>query len=217
MKENKRLLITIGLVCLAAVLALVGYFAWINIAFVDTLHAEIKSDVAKVRFPAGGLVEDLLVEAGNAVAPDDIVALVRVVDVASGRRLLLPVRAPRGGVVADLGVKEGDALSPAQSLMTIVDPESVWIEAQVNEGRISQVRVGQSVRIRMRQRAVQRTLAGRVAEIGERTSALAQGSISPFGGPAVEIPIKIDISTEGYRLYHGMSADVRIRITPRIW
>jgi len=217
MKEHKSLLIGIGLFFVVVLLGIVGYFTWINMAYVDTLHAVVAGDVSRVLAPASGRVEELLVDEGYAVEPDEIVLTLRVMDTSTGQRLLFPIRATTGGTVAELTVNVGDTVGAGQTVMTIVDPEGVWVEAQVSESRIAQVRVGQPVRIRVRQRAVRRTVWGHVVEIGQYTSGMSAGGFGGLGSGAIEVPVKIKIATEGFRLYQGMTADLRIKITPRIW
>ena len=38
-----------------------------------------------------------------------------------------------GGVVAEISVNIGDLVGPTTALMTVVDPDPMWLEAQVNE------------------------------------------------------------------------------------
>jgi len=161
MKENKRLLIVAGIMLLLVVLGVVGYFTWINIAFVDTLHAQVWAREADIRSIAPGRVSSLLVSEGDSVAP------------------------------------------------------GVCIQAQVNEARVAQVQVGQSVRVRIKQRAVKRTHWGWVSQVGARTEASVGSGLG--GGGAIEVPVRIDLPAEAIGLTPGMSADVRISVTPRIW
>ena len=214
MKENKRPLIAAGVLALLVIVAIVGYFTWVNIAFVDTLHAEVRAESAEVRAVAGGRVERIAVAEGESVAPGDVLMLVLVTDPATQDRVLLPLRTTLGGVVTSIAVDAGDLLTAGQVAAAVWDPESVWIEAKVNEGRVAQVLPGQSVRIRIKQRAVRRTLWGWVTEVGETTLTSAG---SGLGGGAIEVPVRIELPADVYSLAPGMSADVRISVTPRIW
>ena len=217
MKEHKSLLIGIGFFFVVVILGIVGYFAWINIAYVDTMHAVVAGDASRVLAPVSGRVEELYVDEGYAVEPEEIALTMRIMDTNTGRRLIFPIRSTTGGTIAELTVNVGDSVGAGQPIMTIVDPEGVWVEAQVSESRIAQVRVGQPVRIRVRQRAVRRTVWGHVSEIGQYTSGMGAGGFGGLGTGAIEVPVKVKIASEGFRLYQGMTADLRIKITPRIW
>ena len=214
MKENKRLLFVAGVIVLVVVLGVVGYFAWINIAFVDTLHAQVWAQEADIRSVAPGRVSSLMVSEGEWVAPGDILLYLLVTDPATQDRVLLPIRSSLGGVVSDLGVDEDSMVAARDVVAHVWDPDTVCIEAQVNEARVAQVQVGQSVRVRIKQRAVKRTHWGWVSQVGARTrTSVGTG----LGGGAIEVPVRIDLPADANGLTPGMSADVRISVTPRIW
>ena len=52
------------------------------------------------------------------------------------------VRSPAAGVVAEVLVNVGDLVSPSTALMTVIDPDPMVLEAQVNENDMVQVKVG---------------------------------------------------------------------------
>jgi multidrug resistance efflux pump len=204
---------------LIAVLALIGYFGWVNIANVDTLHAHIASDLAQIRAPVAGKVGACTLEIGDAVARDDELTTIESASLSTqiGSKVIVPIRSPLDGIVAARAVQPGDGVSMGQNLMTVVDPSELWITAMVHESRIPQVRIGQRVRIRVRSRTWRRRFWGRVEQIGVATTAAVTGQ-DP-GGAVVrpEIPIKVSFDPMGYQLYPGMTVDVRIRLDPRQW
>ena len=53
------------------------------------------------------------------------------------------IRSPAAGVVAEVLVNVGDLVSPSTALMTVIDPDPMVLEAQVNENDMVQVKVGQ--------------------------------------------------------------------------
>jgi HlyD family secretion protein len=55
----------------------------------------------------------------------------------------ITVRSPVAGVVAEISVNVGDLISPSTALMTVIDPDPMWLQAQVNENDIVQLKVGQ--------------------------------------------------------------------------
>jgi len=215
MKENKRLLIVAGIMLLLVVLGVVGYFTWINIAFVDTLHAQVWAREADIRSIAPGRVSSLLVSEGDSVAPGDVLLYLSVTDPATQDPVLLPIRSRLGGIVSALAVEADSVVAAGQVVAHVWDPDTVCIQAQVNEARVAQVQVGQSVRVRIKQRAVKRTHWGWVSQVGARTEASVGSGLG--GGGAIEVPVRIDLPAEAIGLTPGMSADVRISVTPRIW
>jgi membrane fusion protein, multidrug efflux system len=133
-------------------------------------------------------------------------------------RLAVPVRSPLAGVVTDIAVQPGDAVSAGQVMLTLMDPGQMWVTASVHESRIAQVRVGQRVRIQVNTRSVQRVFWGRVEQIGKiTTTALADKTRgTDVSTPrTAEVPIRISLDPAGYQLYPGMTAQVRIGLSPR--
>lgn len=224
MKSRIRVLAAIGALVLLIVLGLVCYFSWLNIAYVDTLHARVVGSLVQVSAPGMSRVIDLPVEVGDSVVENEELGILELVGLGTGQasatRILIPVRAPLSGVVVDKATRVSDILSAGQSIVTLLDPQRLWVEAGVHETRIPQVHVGQPVRIRVRTRSLRRTFWGRVEQIGGATSsALIAG---PRGTNAAsarlnEVPVRISVDPAGYDLYPGMTAEVRIKLSPRLW
>ncbi|MBN1399714.1 MAG: HlyD family efflux transporter periplasmic adaptor subunit [Anaerolineae bacterium] len=219
MREKARIVGVVGGLILIAVLGLVGYFAWINIAYVDTLHAQIEGRVVQVRAPVVGRVVDAPLQVGDAVAADEAVATVETV-ISTGEagptRLRVPVRAPLDGLIAEQAVQVGDGLTSGQMMMTLVDPTQLWITASIHESRIPQVELGQRVRVRVRTRTWRRRFWGQVEQIGAATTlALREGATTTTARP--EVPVIISFDPAGYELYPGMTVDVRIKLDARQW
>jgi multidrug resistance efflux pump len=222
MSKRITLFIAIATLVFLVVLGMVGYFYWMSIAYVDTLHARVVGSLVEVSCPSAARVVDLPLEPGDAVAQNERVATLELRGTNTGSigatNLLVPVRAPITGVVVEEPAQDGDSLSPGQAIVTLVDPQQVWIRANVHETRIARVQVGQPARIYIR--AVHRFFPGRVEQIvGTTTSALAGGRSGPdISTPSlIEVPVKISISSGGYTLYPGLSAEVRIGLNPKLW
>jgi multidrug resistance efflux pump len=224
MDKRLKILTVIGTCLFVTVLGLIGYFAWLNIANVDTLHAQISGPVAQVRAPAAGRLAEMALNVGDAVAQDEELLVIETGGVALGQagapRLMLPVRAPISGVIAELMVSEGDGLTAGQSLLTLVDPTQVWVTANVHMSRIPQVQVGQRVRILVRTRTWRRRFWGSVQQVGAATTGAIAGQTRgvELSTPRLtEVPVRISIDPRGYELYPGMVAEVRIQLAPRSW
>jgi len=221
MSNRITILAAVGLLVFLIVVGLVGYYYWMSIAYVDTLHARVVGSLVEVSFPATGRVVDLPVEVGDALSENEGIATLELSGMGSsqaGTRVLVPVKAPIAGVVVEKASQVGDVLSPGQPIVILVDPQRVWVRANIHETRIGQVRVGQPVRIHVR--AVNHTFPGRVEQIiGATTSALSgQGTGAQLSTPTLtEVPVNISIASGGYTLYPGLSAEVRIQLRPKVW
>ncbi len=214
-----RALIGLKIGIVVVVLVLVAWFAWNNIAWVDTLHARIDGTLVQVRAPTMGRVVALPLEVGDAVAQYEELGTLELVGTTGSGRVLLPIKAPIAGLVTEKTVKEGDIVSAGQVIVTLVDTSELWVTANIHESRIPQVRVGQRAHIWINTRTVRRDFWGRVEQVGRAANtalASARGVTSAAASP-VEVPVKISIDPAGYELYPGMTAEVWIRLSPRLW
>lgn len=61
----------------------------------------------------------------------------------------ITITAPQSGVIDNLGVREGMFVKPGMALMAIGQLEHIWVIGEVFERQVSQVRVDDSVRMRL--------------------------------------------------------------------
>lgn len=105
------------------------------------------------RLVAAGAIAGVEAESADAaVAAATARTAAARAQLASSRKQLLgrEVRAPFNGVVDVQDVHQGDVVSLGAPLLTILDPTSLRLEAQVASDEIGRVRVGQNVRVRVR-------------------------------------------------------------------
>lgn len=79
---------------------------------------------------------------------------------------LVPVRATAAGIVVRRTITPGTVVSPGQELFTVSNPSTLWMFANVNEADLSELRVGETVQIRVRAYP-DKTFVGRVTMLGE--------------------------------------------------
>lgn len=70
-------------------------------------------------------------------------------DKAAVRQLYSELRAPIAGVVDVRAARAGEVVTAGQPVLTIVDPNDLWVRADVEESYIERVRVGDRLRIRL--------------------------------------------------------------------
>lgn len=59
------------------------------------------------------------------------------------------VRAPINGVVAVLAARQGEVVSMSQPILTLIDPDDLWVRADVEETYIDRIRLGDQLTVRM--------------------------------------------------------------------
>jgi membrane fusion protein (multidrug efflux system) len=124
--------------------------------------------------------------------------------------------APSDGVVAKKEVVVGEMVSPGQSVVSVVDPESVYLEAMVDETHIQHVKRGEPVRIEI-DAYPGRTFEGHVSEVGVATGSefalIPQNNASGnFTKVVQRLPVKIALENPDHMLKPGMSAVVAIDV-----
>jgi len=119
------------------------------------------------------------------------------------------VRAPFDGVVGRRHVDPGAMASPTASLFTIVDPERLWVAAEVDEQDLAPVRVGQAVSVTVPAYAG-RPLRAVVERVG--AAAVPQTEIRT-GARIVRVRVAVLSPEERALLKPGMEVHVAGRAT----
>jgi HlyD family secretion protein len=112
------------------------------------------------------------------------------------------IRSPVNGVVAEVAVNVGDLVSPSTAVMTVIDPDPMWLQAQVNENDMVQVRVGQTATVTP-SGYPDMAIRGRVTQFDLHAQVVSNVSVFTT---TIEVPNK-----DG-KLLWGMNADAEISV-----
>lgn len=216
---------------LAVVLAgtLVGYHYWLEQAlYVSTDNARVAGSLVQVGTLNAGQLKSVDADIGQTVLRDQVVAMVLLpstlgVTVAGTTKLgfvgtedqQVPVRAPIDGVVVARQGNPGDTVAVGQTVLTLIDPSRLWVEARVEETKIARVQPGQTVEVTVD--SLGQSLPGRVTAVGRASSAtfslLPQGNTSGnFTKVTQLVPVRIEVDYSQLPLVLGTSVGVRIRV-----
>lgn len=222
------------LAALAAVAVVAGgiaaYRFWYDSShYVMTNNAQVAGRLTQVGGLTAGRVAAVRYDVGDRVSRDAVVAVLNVpvpVGATSGGvpRLeyretsdsMIEVRSPVSGVVIARGASPGDTVPAGHTLLTIVDPEQLWITANIEETQIRRVRVGQPVTVTIDALAVD--LDGRVAAITPASAATfsllpSQNLSGNYTRVTQLVPVRIVLDQPDPRLMIGTSVTVRIRVS----
>jgi len=210
--------------------SLFGYRSWYNSSyFVSTDNAKVVADLVQVGSLNAGRILRMEIDLGSPVTEGQLIAIVDIPAVISksdttntaklGFRdvqdQFVEVLAPRSGVVAARWAKAGDTVPAGQPIITLMDAREVWVVANIDEGKIDKVRLGQLVDVRVD--TLGRTVSGTVATISPVTAATfsllpSQSSSSNFNKVSQLVPVKVVFSEANLQLIPGSSVGVKIRI-----
>ncbi len=228
-RRARRILI---LAVLVVVVAVGGYFAYGYLMdqelYVSTDNALVTGSMTQVGSLNTGQVSSVGVDVGDRVARGEVVARVMLptsLGMTSGGTpkmgfrgtddLLADVISSVDGVVVARSANPGDTVAAGQSMLTVVDPSRLWVQAQVEETKVGRVQPGQAVEVTVD--TLGQRLNGHVLTVGQATSAtfslLPQGNTSGNFTKVVQlVPVRIAVDYGQTPLVLGSSAEVKIRV-----
>jgi len=59
------------------------------------------------------------------------------------------IRAPIAGIVDVRAALQGEVVNPGQAIVTLIDPDNLWVRADVEETYIDQIRLGEKLTVRL--------------------------------------------------------------------
>jgi multidrug resistance efflux pump len=219
------LLLVVGLVALT-----LGYRFWYESTyFVMTDNAQVTGDLIQVGSLNAGRVLQTPLEIGDTVRQGQEIAVVGVPQqigtvTMGGIPVLqdtgatdarLSVRSPISGVVAARLASVGSTVSAGQPIYALVDTSQIWVRANVEEGKYSQLQPGQPVEVRAD--ALQLSFPGRVEAVSPASAATfsllpTQNTSGNFTKVTQLVPVKISVATGGRLLPLGTSVTVKIEV-----
>ena len=229
--SRRNIIIIVLAIAVLAVAGIVGFYAYHGARYVATDDARVAADVVSVSPEIVGKLLEWRVREGDMVAKDDVLgrqdlgsaltsgalnpqAIGSVAGVVAEKAVL---KAPIGGqVILSTGVV-GELAAPGMSLAMIADTDNLYFSANIKEGDITRVKVGEPVDVEV-DAFHGKTFHGRVQTIGRATSSTfslmpAQNSGGNYTKVIQVIPIKVSILDQGdARLMVGMNAAVRISV-----
>jgi HlyD family secretion protein len=119
----------------------------------------------------------------------------------TARRSKLTIAAPFSGVITKKTCEIGESKLPGGALLTIADPSSAYVEAQIDEADAAKVRVGQTARL-LPEAFRGEKFTGRVSEV--RPTVEASKEVSRAN------TIAIAVTSAPHPLRLGMSVDVEV-------
>ena len=216
MKDKRKTLI-ISLAGLMAVLLLtvISINRIKSFLYVSTEDARIDGDLVKISPQASGRLADLFIDEGSYVEKNEIVARLEAVNLTGGALELSVVRSPINGIIIKEQGTVGEVVGAGQVLAYVINPDDLYISANIEENRLKGVSVGQPVDIRLDMYGGVR-FSGTVDSIGDAAnsvfSLLPSSSGSTFTKVVQKVPVRIRVDYGDYEPVIGTNAKVRIHI-----
>lgn len=196
--------------------ASIGVYYWYkNAYYVSTEDAKVMGDIVSVSPQITGKLLEINVEEGDVVVKDQILGRQGISNAQETNIDQSVFRAPINGIIIKKQGTVGEVISPGQTIAMMIDPNKLYITANIEETKLGNIKQGQKVDITIDQFS-NKKFTGRVKYVGQAsnsTFALLPSSTSgTFTKVIQKIPIKIEFDKSDSTLLPGTNAVVNIHI-----
>jgi multidrug resistance efflux pump len=230
-RRHRRLLLLVPILLLVGAVAItMAYRYWYDSTyFVMTDNAQVAGDLVQVGSLNAGRLIATRVEVGDQIQQGQEIATVGIpqqvgavpmggapiVQDTGASDARVPIRAPLSGIVAARLASAGGTVAAGQPIYAVVDPNQVWVKANIEEDKVGRLQVGQPVEVHVD--TLGRSFAGRVDAIAPASAATF--SLLPSGNTSGNytkvtqlVSVKIVVDSGDAILRLGTSVEVRIQV-----
>jgi HlyD family secretion protein len=174
-------------------------------ARVDATSKQVESARAALSL-AQSAAEQVAVRRGGVLAAEREKAAARAQTTKADVRLAYSeIRAPIAGVVDVAAARAGEIVGPGQPIVTLVNPDDLWVRADVEESYIDGIKLGDSLTVRLPSGDTRR---GAVFFRGVDAAFATQRDVSRTKRDIKTFEIRIRVDNKDRRLATGMTAYV---------
>jgi multidrug resistance efflux pump len=212
--KRKILIIGILITIVVALGGIASYYWYENTYYVSTEDAKISADLVSVTPQISGKLLELNVEEGDVVKKNQILARQEMNNLPDSSIDQSLVRAPIDGIVVKKQGTIGELWSTGQTLVTLIDPNKLYISANIEETKLGKIRIGENVDITIDEYDSQK-FTGKIKSIGEVSNSalsLLPSTSGTFTKVVQRIPIKIALDEFNNKILPGTNAVVKIHV-----
>ena len=169
----------------------------------DAARARAASAVEQVRLQEEGYRRQQVAAARQGAA-----AALAQLEGAKSRAGELVLTAPRSGVVLLVNYRAGELVPPSMPVVTLGDPDSLWMRVYVAAPLLTRVRLGASVDVRPV--GAKRPFHGRVVSIATEAEFTPRAALTEEEQANLVFGVKLVLDRTGGVLKAGLPADARI-------
>ena len=169
----------------------------------DAARARAASAVEQVRLQEEGYRRQQVAAARQGAA-----AALAQLEGAKSRAGELVLTAPRSGVVLLVNYRAGELVPPSMPVVTLGDPDSLWMRVYVAAPLLTRVRLGASVDVRPV--GAKRPFHGRVVSIATEAEFTPRAALTEQEQANLVFAVKLVLDRTGGVLKAGLPADARI-------
>jgi HlyD family secretion protein len=121
------------------------------------------------------------------------------------------VRAPISGIVDVRAVRQGEVVNTGEPIVTLVDPDDLWVRADVEESYIDRIRLGDTLTVRL---PSGRERSGKVFYRGVDADYATQRDVSRTKRDIKTFEVRLRVDNRDRRLALGMTAYILLPVQP---
>ena len=121
------------------------------------------------------------------------------------------VRAPVDGIVDVRVAREGEVINPGQAIVTLINPDDLWVRADIEETYIDRIRLGDELKVRLPSGEER---VGTVFYRAMDGSFATQRDVSRTKRDIRTFEIRLRLDNKDRRLAVGMTTYVELPVTP---
>ncbi|MBZ9625152.1 HlyD family efflux transporter periplasmic adaptor subunit [Clostridium sp. FP2] len=214
MKGKFKLLLTSILVLVLLIGgATVVYYWYEDTHYVSTDNAVLSADFIKVTPFASGKLLEFNVKEGDSVVKDQLIGRL---DAGTSGGAASNIRAPISGTIVQNNTHIGEYISSLQvpTLALIMNPQQIYVTANIDETDLNRIKVGQPVNITIDQFKGKK-FTGKVKSMGQASadafSFLPAQTTGTFTKVEKRVQVKIEFDSVDTKLLPGTNAIVKIQ------
>lgn len=216
MNGKRKVLIFSVLIIMALAIVGVGTYYWYeNSNYVATEDAQVTGDLVNVTPQISGKLLMFNVSEGQLVQKGQILGRQDLGTLPDSSLEMAIIRAPITGRILKKQGELGVMVSPGQTLATMVDPNALYINANIEETKLERVKPGQTVDVSIDQ-FPDKQFSGIIDSIGQASTAtfslLPTSSGGTFTKVVQKIPVKITLAKTDVKLLPGTNAVIKIHV-----
>jgi HlyD family secretion protein len=121
------------------------------------------------------------------------------------------VRAPVDGIVDVRVAREGEVINPGQAIVTLINPDDLWVRADIEETYIDRIRLGDELKVRLPSGEER---VGTVFYRAMDGSFATQRDVSRTKRDIRTFEIRLRLDNKDRRLAVGMTTYIELPVTP---
>ncbi|MDR3557167.1 MAG: efflux RND transporter periplasmic adaptor subunit [Syntrophobacteraceae bacterium] len=175
------------------------------VAHVESLRKQVKASEAALALAEANTVEIGSRKAALTSSLHHLAAARAQTEKANVVLGYTEIRAPLSGIVDVRVSLQGEVVSPGQTIVTLIDPDNLWVRADVPESYIDRIRLGERLTVRLPSGA---TRVGAVFYRGVDADYATQRDVSQTKRDIKTFQIRLRCDNRDRRLAMGMTAYV---------